>query len=83
MKPAVVHGAMGYGQKSFKPLWRCYQFLSGFLAKGHLPLLGFNIITHNFRACLEIQGSRVQTRLGSIDFFQDVKILSTSPPGGT
>ena len=27
--------------------------------------------------------SRVQTRLRSMDFFQDVKILSTCPPGGT
>ena len=32
---------------------------------------------------LEIQGSLVQTRLISIDFLQDVKILSTSPPGET
>ena len=31
---------------------------------------------------LEIQGSRVQTCLRSMGFFQDVKILSTSPPGG-
>ena len=29
------HG--GCGQKSFKPVWRCHQLLSGFLAKGHLP----------------------------------------------
>ena len=36
-----------------------------------------------YRARLEIQGSRVQTRLMSMDFFQEVKILSTSPPGGT
>ena len=34
------------------------------------------------RARLEIQGSRVQIRLRSIDFFfQDVKILTTSLPG--
>ena len=32
---------------------------------------------------LEIQGSRVQIRLSSTDFFQDVKILSISPPGGS
>ena len=32
---------------------------------------------------LEIQGSRVQTRLRSMDFFQDVKILSISTPEGT
>ena len=70
IKQPAIHGAMGCGQKSFKLVWRCYQFLSGFLAKGHLPLLGFNIITHNFRACLEIEGSRVQTRLGTIDFFR-------------
>ena len=25
--------------KSFKLMWRCYQLLSGFLAKGHLPLV--------------------------------------------
>ena len=31
---------------------------------------------------LEIQGSQVQTRLRSIDIFQNVKILSTSPSGG-
>ena len=31
----------------------------------------------------EIQGSWVQTRLRSMDFFQDVKIPSTSPSGGT
>ena len=35
------------------------------------------------RPRLEAQGSRVQTRLRSMDFFQYVKILSTSPPGGT
>ena len=34
----VVHGAMGAAaKKSFKLVWRCHQFLSGFLAKGHLP----------------------------------------------
>ena len=32
---------------------------------------------------LEVQGSRVQIRLRSMDFSQDVKILSTSPQGGT
>ena len=32
---------------------------------------------------LEIQGSRVQTWLRSMDFFQDVIILSTSTPRGT
>ena len=32
---------------------------------------------------LDIQGSRFQIRLRSMDFFQDVKILSTSPPGCT
>ena len=33
----VVHEAKGYGQKSFKLVWRCLQLLSEFLAKGHLP----------------------------------------------
>ena len=33
----VVHGAMDCGQKSFKPVWWCYQLLSWFLAIGHLP----------------------------------------------
>ena len=32
-----IHEAMSYGQKRFKLVWRCYQLLSGFLAKGHLP----------------------------------------------
>ena len=31
---------------------------------------------------LEIQGSWIQIRLRSMDFFQDVKILSTNPAGG-
>ena len=34
-------------------------------------------------ARLEIQSSWVQIRLSSMDFFQDVKILITCPPGGT
>ena len=33
----AVHGAMGCSQKSFKPVWRCHQFLSGFIGKGYLP----------------------------------------------
>jgi hypothetical protein len=32
-----VLGAMSCDQKSFKIVWRCYQLLSGFLSKGHLP----------------------------------------------
>ena len=36
-KTVVVHGAMGCAQKSFKPMWRCHQLVSGFLANGHLP----------------------------------------------
>ena len=40
-------------------------------------------VLSQYRACLEIQGSRVQTRRRSMNFFQNVKILSTSPPGGT
>ena len=28
---------MGCNQKNFKLVWQCHQFLSGFLAKGHLP----------------------------------------------
>ena len=34
MRP-VVHGAIGCGQNRFKLVWRCHQFLSGFLGKGH------------------------------------------------
>ena len=33
----VVHGAMGSGQKSFKPKGRCHQLMFEFLAEGHLP----------------------------------------------
>ena len=33
----TVHGTMGFGQKSFRLVWRCHQLLSGFLANGHLP----------------------------------------------
>ena len=33
----VVHRSMGCSQKNFKLVWQCHQFLSGFLAKGHLP----------------------------------------------
>ena len=32
---------------------------------------------------LGVQYSWVQTRVRSMDFFQDVKILSNIPPGGT
>ena len=33
-----VHGNVGCGQKSFTLVWWCQQFLSGFLAKGHVAL---------------------------------------------
>jgi hypothetical protein len=33
----VVDGAMGCGQKIFTLMKRCYQLLSGFLAKRHVP----------------------------------------------
>ena len=32
----AVPGAMDWGQKTFKLVWRCYQLLSGFLVNGHL-----------------------------------------------
>ena len=35
-QPAFL-GAMGCGQRIFKLVWRCYQPLSGFLTKDHLP----------------------------------------------
>ena len=34
---AVVHGAMGCGQKSFKFVWRYHELLSGFLNKATCP----------------------------------------------
>ena len=35
IRRSVAHGTMGCGQKSFKLVWRCYQLMSGLLAKGH------------------------------------------------
>ena len=40
-------------------------------------------VTSGLNGLLKIQGSPVQTLLGLIDFFQDVKIFSLSPLGGT
>ena len=37
MNGPVVHGAMGYSQKTYKLLWRYHLPLSGFLANDHLP----------------------------------------------
>ena len=56
------------------------QSILGFITK--LNYLSASVVS-GLRVRLEIQGSRVQTRLRSMIFFQDVKILSTSPPGGT
>ena len=36
-QPCYPWSHRGCGQKSCKIMWRCYQLLSGFLAKGHLP----------------------------------------------
>jgi hypothetical protein len=33
----AVHGVMGCSRKSFKLVWQCHQFLSEFIARGHLP----------------------------------------------
>ena len=44
----VVHGAMGCGQKSFKLVWRWYQLLSGFLAKGLLPRVSEKVTYEEF-----------------------------------
>ena len=35
-KVPAVHGVIGCSQRSFQLAWRCYQLLSGFLAKRHL-----------------------------------------------
>ena len=35
----AIHGAMGWGKKSFILVWRCHLLLSGFLANGHLLLV--------------------------------------------
>ena len=42
----VVHGAMGCDQKSFKLVWRCYQLLPGFLAKGQQNRVGLSIASN-------------------------------------
>ena len=38
-----VHGDMGCGQKSFMLVRRIHQLLPGFLAKGHLPRVSYQL----------------------------------------
>ena len=54
-----------------------YSFFSFAFEKNYF----WSLSASGLRDRLEIQGSRVQTRLRSMDFFQEVKILSTGPPG--
>ena len=59
---------------------------------GSFIVLYFNNKVQNYSESLQfvvglgglgVTCSRVQIRLRSMDFFQDIKILSISPPGGT
>ena len=44
----AVHGAMCCSQKSFKLVWRCHQFLSGFLANENSFIYYFRSILFHF-----------------------------------
>ena len=61
-----VHGAMGFDPNSFKLVWRCYQFLYGFLANDHLPrVLPHSRLSANDKGANEVKPGAVHRSPGT------------------
>ena len=64
MKPFVAY------KKGFALVWRCYQLLAGFLAKGYLPrALGQSCLSGNVKSDNEVNLRAVNRSFDKLDNF--------------